>query len=178
MDTLQNVNRNIIAAIISCYHDNDQGTLDRFAISHELAQKLASLPNNVRHRLENQRIPFIDFKLNESAVNSAISSCYANGQRDEMYNKAILLGAAKSTMRKLCNMSSAEFAVRRKALNITETRVRPQSLSADEELKLNECYLDHADQEGLATLIALAEETGIEINRIYTYYTLQLVHKK
>ena len=171
MELLRAFNSSLVSLVIRSHFDQDTATLDRLNISGDIAQRIAKLPSNIRHRLESQQTPFIEVTVNESALNSAINSCYASGKRDEMYDKAILLGAAKSTMKKLCNMSSSDFASRRKLLGMTELRVRPQSLSVDEELHLSSQYREIDDTtDGLSTLIALAENSGIEINRIYTYF--------
>lgn len=171
MESIQAFNKSVLNLVINCYFTQDHSTLERLNISQEVAKRIAGLPSNVRHMLEQHKTPFVDLNLNESAINSAINNCYASGSRDDMYNQAIILGASKAMMRNLCNMSSAEFASRRKALNISEARVRPQSLTTDEELMLGELYQQvEGPKDSLEALVFLSEKSGIEINRIHTYF--------
>ncbi len=178
MESIKAFNKNIISLVITCYYEHDHDTLERMKISLDVARKMAKLPSNVRHSLENQKIAFFDFMVNEGAINNAINSCFASGTRDEVFNRAIVLGAAKTTMRQLCNMSSSEFAARRKALDITDTRARPQSLTVEEEVQLSELYKE-IDIKGdrLENLIFLAEKSGLEINRIYTYFMSETLER-
>ena len=171
MPGIQDLNKSIIELVVHCHYRQDETTLGRLNISKTIASRIAQLPSNVRFRLETQTTPFIDFSANESAINSAINSCYASGTRDELYNKAIKLGSSKAIMRMLCSMSSNEFARRRKLLNITNARVRPQSLTLDEELDLGKLYLAiEGKKDSLESLVWISEKSGIEINRIYTYF--------
>jgi len=172
MGSIQTFNKHVLSLIIHCYFDKDYEALKRLGISDNVARKIATLPSHIRYRLEKQRTPIIGVMVNENAINSSINVCHANGDRDEMYNRAIQLGAAKSTMRALCRMSSSDFASRRKSMGISESRVRPQNLSIDEEILLGKAFKKSSNSDELSSLITLAEETGIEINRIYTYFSI------
>ena len=173
MESIQTFNKNVLSLIINCYFDKDYEALKRLGISDDVARKIATLPSHIRYRLEKQRTPIIEVVVNEDAINSSINVCHASGDRDELYNRAIQLGAAKSTMRVLCRMSSSDFASRRKSIGISESRVRPQSLSVDEEILLGTAFKKSTNSDELGALITLAEETGIEINRIYTYFSIE-----
>lgn len=172
MHSIQTFNRDVVALVVNCYYSGDEEALNRLGIDSKMAHKIASLPASVRHRLELQRVPFFNISLNREALNSSIDACCASNDRDELYDKAIQLGAAKSTMYQVCKMSSSKFAARRKALGISDVRVRPQSLTVDEELLLSKVSLSTPYPDTLSELIYLAEKSGIEINRIHTYFIL------
>ncbi len=177
MESIQAFNKSVLSLVINCYYDKDYEALTRLGISGDVARKIATLPSHIRYRLEKQRNPILEVVVNEGALNSSISVCYASGDRDELYNRAIQLGAAKSTMRALCRMSSSDFASRRKSMGISESRVRPQSLSVDEEILLGKAFSASSNEDELNSLIILAEQTDIEINRIYTYFSIKAENK-
>ena len=171
MDSMQQFNSALLNMISDCHYNHDAHLLERFGVTMETARQIATLSSSVKYKLAKHKTVFIDIRVNVDALNNAINNSSAASDRDELYDIAIRLGASKSTMSKMCSMSSHQFSHRRSALNIKTARARPRSLTEDEEIQLDNIHHnDCGDKDRLATLIHLSEQSGVEINRIYTYY--------
>lgn len=164
MSVKKTLNINIITALA------DRNLSKVLKLNSDDFKFVSELPLSTIIRLQNIE-PFYQIIIDVNRLKLAVKQVTNAVDRDNLYNEAILLGAAKSTMKELCKMSSTQFAVRRKSLGIETSRVRPKCLTNYEDSDLIDAWHEcKGERDSLVLLIKMAKHSGIEINRIYSYF--------
>ena len=146
-------------------------------LTEDTAQQLEQIDSltmiHLKKQMRGKAIKFtIDF--NQKEFITALHRSMTKAKTQKLERRAISLGASKKDMLIYATMSSHKFSeIRKQTLN-RQTRARPKALDNSERDKLNQCYIKHSSlrsgETGLKELVKLSEESGIDINRITTYW--------
>lgn len=154
----------------------------QFGLSDELFARIAKL--NVNELLQIAGSGIYKLELNERSLNIVTQNALNSRNHDRVIEDALKLGASRDLMKRYLKMPGEIFRKRRTQLNIgNDDRTRPRKLSGDEYDRLadlHNLYVKttpvNSGEDHLRCLIYLSEHTGIDLNRIDSYYYLENIN--
>lgn len=151
----------------------------QFGVSDELFARISKL--NVNELLHVAGSGIYKLDLNERSLNIVTQSALNSRSHDRVIEDALKYGASRDLMKRYLKMSGEIFRKRRAQLNISnDDRTRPRKLTGDEYDRLADLhnayvkiYPVSSGEDHLRCLIYLSEHTGIDLNRIDSYYYVE-----
>ena len=145
-------------------------------MSDELFSRIAKL--NVNELLHIAGSGIYKLELNERSLNIVTQSALNSRSHDRVIEDALRQGASRDVMKRYLKMTGEVFRKRRSQLNLNnDDRTRPRKLTGDEYDRLadlHNAYIKSTPvqngEDHLRCLVFLSDRTGIDLNRIDSYY--------
>lgn len=147
-----------------------------FGVSDQTFELLKELNNG--EMVQVTATPILQLHINDNLLNQGIQRVLQGRARHKLINDAIRLGASREIMQDFASISHNQFNRQRHKLGLSEApRRRPSKIKSDDYYRLSALHSRYGQDNSLDSkidqlrcLVYLAEQSAIDINRIYQHF--------